>query len=82
MLAHRHHIAYSLANGKDIIKGHQAYIDSERGEHMRFTVINGNVPLYKGGSPPQGFINIEFGKIQILLKRLHQTIVNIQNAFD
>ena len=41
----RHHIA--LACSKDIIKGHQAYIDSERGEHMRFTVINGNVPLYK-----------------------------------
>ena len=55
ILAHRHHIAYSLANSKDIIKGHQAYIDSERGEHMRFTVINGNVPLYKRRISTSGF---------------------------
>ena len=34
-------------NSKSIIKGHQAYIDSDRGEHMRFTVIDGNVALYK-----------------------------------
>ena len=50
-LAHGHHFAYSLQNSKSIIKGRQAYIDSDRGEHMRFAVVEGNgVPMISASS--------------------------------